>query len=145
MNTQQGNTSDQLLQEGDSFRHTFRFNQEEVVRFAALTGDTNPLHLDHDYAASTIFKKPIMHGFLAGSIFTRVFGTLFPGQGTIYQKQSLEFKRPMFVDTEYEAIFTIKSINRAKHQAVVETRIIDAQTRKETIAGEASILHTQLL
>jgi acyl dehydratase len=145
MNTEQGNTSGQLLQEGDTFAYTFRFSQEEVVRFAALTGDTNPLHLDNIYAASTIFKKPIMHGFLAGSIFTRVFGTMFPGTGTIYQRQQLEFKRPMFVDTNYEAIFTIKSINKTKHQAVVETRIIDAQTRKETITGEAGIMHTHLL
>ena len=101
------------------------------------------MHLDENFAANTIFKKPIMHGFLGGSIFSKVFGTLFPGEGTIYLKQSMEFLRPMFVDVMYEAIFTVKEILEEKHKAVIETIIRDKDTKKETIKGEALVMNNE--
>ena len=72
---------------GLSYEHEFSFSQDSVKRFAEVTGDNNPIHLDSVYAATTPFKKPIMHGFLSGSIFSKVFGTIYPGEGTIYLKQ----------------------------------------------------------
>src|SRR6478752_7093968 len=94
------------VENGAVYTHGFSFSQEEVNRFAEVTGDCNPIHLDESYAASTAFKRPIMHGFLGGSIFSKVFGTLFPGEGTIYLKQSMSFVKPMYTDTAYEAVFT---------------------------------------
>ncbi|MCU0443829.1 MAG: MaoC family dehydratase [Microscillaceae bacterium] len=130
-----------MLEINDSFQHSFKFSQAEVVQFAQVTGDNNPIHLDTEYAQTTAFKQPIMHGFLGGSIFSKVFGTMFPGEGSIYLKQSMEFLRPMFVDTEYEATFIVKDINRDKHRATFETIIRDKATQKETIRGEALIMH----
>lgn len=129
------------VKQNDIFSHIFSFTQEEVIAFAKVTGDANPIHLDSEYAAQTIFKQPIMHGFLGGSIFSKVFGTLFPGEGTIYLKQSMEFLRPMFVDTEYEAVFTVKEIQAEKHKALIETIIKDRNTQKDTIKGEAWVMN----
>lgn len=71
------------------YTHEFSFTQDEVNRFAEVTGDKNPVHTDAAYAAKTLFRKPVMHGMLGAALFSKVFGTLFPGEGTIYLKQSL--------------------------------------------------------
>jgi acyl dehydratase len=131
-----------MLELNDFYQHNFKFTQAEVAQFAQVTGDHNPIHLDAEYAQNTPFKQPIMHGFLGGSIFSKVFGTLFPGEGSIYLKQSMEFLRPMLVDTEYEATFTVKEINREKHRATIETIIRDKKTQKETIKGEAVVMNS---
>ena len=103
------------IQLNDIYKHEFSFSQSDIVKFADVTGDKNPVHLDANYAATTMFKVPIMHGMLGASLFSKVFGTLFPGEVTIYLKQSLAFMKPMFVDTAYEAVFTVKEINNYKH------------------------------
>jgi len=73
------------------YTHEFQFSQKEVEQFAEVTGDKKHVHLNAEYASTTMFKKPIMHGMLSASLFSKVFGTLFPGEGTIYLKQSLNF------------------------------------------------------
>ncbi|WP_027002891.1 MaoC family dehydratase [Hugenholtzia roseola] len=130
-----------LLEVGNSYRLPFSYTQEQVNRFAEVTGDNNPLHSDEAYAATTPFKRPIMHGFLGGSVFSKIFGTLFPGEGTVYLSQNLRFMRPMFVDTPYEAVLTISEIDREKHRATVQTQVIDVNSGKATIEGEAIVMH----
>lgn len=131
------------IEAGTSYTHDFSFTQDEVVQFANVTGDKNPVHLDADYAAKTMFKKPIMHGFLGGSVFSKVFGTLFPGEGTIYLKQSMAFMRPMYVNTTYEVRMTIKDVNKEKHRANVETNIVDKATGDVVISGEATVMNVE--
>lgn len=123
--------------------HTFRFSQVDVQDFARVTGDTNPLHLDADFAAQTPFKRPIIHGMLGASIFTKVLGTEFPGYGSVYTGQTLEFLRPMFIDTEYEVTFTVQSINPDKHSAEILGEIRDRQTGKITTRGIAMLIHRE--
>ncbi|WP_247233581.1 MaoC family dehydratase [Telluribacter sp. SYSU D00476] len=126
-----------------SFSHAFRFTQTDVEEFARVTGDNNPLHLDAEFAATTAFKRPIIHGMLGASVFTKVLGTQFPGYGSVYLKQTLEFMRPMFVETDYEAVFTIIGINPDKHTAEISTEIFDAVTRKLTTKGVATLMHRE--
>lgn len=129
------------IEVGTIYTHEFSFTQDEVVKFAEVTGDKNPVHLDEAYAAGTMFKRPIMHGFLGGSVFSKVFGTLFPGEGTIYLKQSMAFMRPMFVNTVYEVKMTVKEVNKEKHRANVETVIADKTTGDVVISGEATVMN----
>ncbi len=130
-----------MIEVGTTYTHSFSFTQEEVVRFAEVTGDRNPVHLDEAYAATTMFKRPIMHGFLGGAVFSKVFGTLFPGEGTIYLKQSMAFMRPMYVDTTYEVRMTVKEVNKEKHRATVETLVVDVASGETTISGEATVMN----
>lgn len=132
-----------MIEQGTTYNHTFRFTQQEVELFAQVTGDKNPVHLDAEYAAKTMFKRPIMHGFLGGSVFSKVFGTLFPGEGTIYLKQSMAFMRPMFVDTDYEVRMNVKEVNKEKHRATVETVIVDKTTGDVVINGEATVMNVE--
>ncbi len=131
------------MTQGETYAYPFQFTQDDVVAFAQVSGDDNPLHLDADFAASTPFKRPIIHGILGASIFSNVIGTKFPGAGSIYVKQSLDFLRPMFVDTAYEARFEILSINADKHTAEISTEIIDAHTKKVTTKGVAVVMNRE--
>ncbi|MDI9859923.1 MaoC family dehydratase [Flectobacillus rhizosphaerae] len=124
-------------------RHKFSFTQDDVILFAKVSGDHNPLHLDAEFAANTPFKRPIIHGALASSIFSKVMGTEFPGFGSVYLKQVSEFKRPMFVDTDYEAVFTVVNIDEKKHIAEVKCEIFDVTTNKKTTDGMATIMNAE--
>lgn len=127
------------------FKHSFLITQDEVNAFAACSGDNNPIHWDADFAAQTPFKKPIIHGIFSTSIFSKYFGTINPGQGTIYLKQTVEFLRPMFVETEYEAVMLVKEIISEKNIGIFDCKIIDKTTGKTTIKGEATLMHKEKL
>ncbi len=130
---------------GDTHKTIITYTQEDVEKFAELSGDNNPLHLDDEYAAKTIFKKPIIHGFLSASIFSKILGVEFPGEGTIYLKQTLNFLKPMFVDTNYEAILTVSEIDSKKHRALIKTNITNQRNGKKVLAGEALIQNENVL
>lgn len=134
-----------MLSVRDSYTTTFSFNQSEVNTFAELTGDTNPLHLDKEFAATTTFKKPIIHGFLSASIFSRVLGTQFPGNGSVYLSQKMDFLRPMFVEEEYQADFVISEIDSKRKTAIIKTTIKSLESNKITVRGEAKIMHQELI
>jgi acyl dehydratase len=131
-----------MLQIGEKYIHTFSYTQEQVNAFAEVTGDKNPVHLDKEYAEKTIFKQPIAHGMLGASILSKVFGTIFPGEGTIYLNQTLNFLRPMFVEQQYEAIFEVKEIIPEKNKAIIST-IIQNNEGKSVLSGEATIMNLE--
>ena len=66
-----------------------KISDQDIAAFAELSGDVNPVHLSDDFAAGTIFKRRIAHGFLTGSLFSTVLGTKLPGPGCIYLSQSM--------------------------------------------------------
>jgi len=132
-----------MLKQGDTYEVVFQYSQEEVEAFAKVTGDHNPVHLDEAYAATTSFKKPIMHGFLAGSVFSRILGTEFPGPGTVYLSQQMSFRRPMYVETAYKAIVTVSQIMESRHMAKLETQIVDVARGKAHLTGEAMVMNSE--
>lgn len=129
------------MKKDEVFVYEFQFSQKDVEEFARVTGDNNPVHLNPDYASKTMFKRPIMHGMLGASLFSKVFGTLFPGEGTIYLKQSLNFLKPMYVDTPYIAEFRVKEVITDKNRAIVETLIKDKLSQNICTSGEALIMN----
>lgn len=110
---------------GEHFNHSFTFTQEDVRRFAEITRDVNPVHLDEAFAAATPFRRPILHGFLSGSVFSKIFGTIFPGPGSVYLSQEMQFKRPMYPGERYVATFTILETDPSKGILVIEGKIAD--------------------
>lgn len=131
-----------MINIGDTFEHSFSFTQEDVVLFAKVTGDNNPVHLDEVYAANTIFKRPIIHGMLGATVFSKVFGTMFPGEGTIYLNQNIQFLRPMLVDTNYIAQFEVIEIDREKHRATITTIVLNEEGKK-VVDGSAILMHSE--
>ncbi len=124
---------------GQTYSYPFTISQEQVKAFAELSGDTNPIHLDSEYAKNTIFKKTIIHGYLGSSVFSKVLGTMFPGEGTIYLSQNLKFHLPMHTANLYTADFLITEILPEKHRAVVKTTIRLASDNTLITSGEALI------
>lgn len=124
-----------------TFSTNFSFSQQDVTDFARVTGDNNPVHLDEEFASKTIFKTRIMHGMLGACVFSKVFGTLFPGEGTIYLSQSVNFLKPMYVDVIYEAHFEVMEILE-KNRARISTTILTNEGKK-VVVGEAVVMNIE--
>ena len=81
---------------GQSFSFKRAFSEDDVLTFADLVGDQNPLHTDPVYASKTSFGKPIVHGMLVASLFSTLVGMLCPGEKCLYLGQSIKFTKPVF-------------------------------------------------
>ena len=127
-----------MIKVNDTYMYDIQFNQSDVNTFAQITGDHNPIHLDADFAAKTIFGKPIVHGFFSASVFSMVFGTKFPGEGTIYLYQDMKFLTPVFVDVPYKAKFEVLEVNREKHIGIIKC-LLEDETGKIVIEGSAKL------
>jgi acyl dehydratase len=132
-----------MYQIGDSHEVDFSFTQDEVNEFCKISGDFNPLHWDNEYALTTSFKRPIIHGALIASVFSRVMGMEFPGQGSVYLKQTSEFKRPLYIGIIYTARFKIENINTEKHTAEIKTQVFDREKGKLMVDGMATAMHLE--
>lgn len=120
------------------FSYPFCFFGKDLNTYADATGDRNLIHLDDNIAQSFGFKSRIVHGMLAGSVFSKVFGTLWPGTGTIYLEQSMKFLRPLYLNTEYLATFEVIEI-QPKNKAVIKTQIVCKGKADVLIDGIARI------
>ena len=74
------------------------FSLEEVIDYAKLTGDNNPLHVDSEYAKESRFGENIVHGMFVMGVISKILGTVLPGNGTIYLGQDVRFKKPVYVN-----------------------------------------------
>ncbi len=130
-----------MIQIGDVYKHGFSYTQDEVDIFAKVSGDTNPLHVNAEYAATSMFGKRIMHGYLGACVFTKIFGTQLYWDGNVYLKQSLVFLKPMYAGQKYEAVITVKEIFAEKNRILFETQIFEEGTENLCTTGEAVILN----
>ncbi|MSQ79601.1 MAG: MaoC family dehydratase [Flavobacteriaceae bacterium] len=130
-----------MIKIGETFIHSFLYSQEQVNTFAQVSGDTNPLHTDAEYAKSSMFGRCIMHGYLGGCVFTKLFGTLFYADGNIYMSQSMKFMKPMYADQKYEARLEVLEVDYIKNRAKIKTEIFDPETGDCTTIGEAMLLN----
>lgn len=117
---------------GQQASFTKTFTDEDVQRFVAITGDTNPLHLDDAFAAKTRFGRRVVHGMLAASIFSTMVGMLLPGTGAVYRAQTLRFLLPVYVGDTVTAHFVVSSVDCVKHRLEIDAWI-------ENEAGERVI------
>jgi 3-hydroxybutyryl-CoA dehydratase len=121
------------------FEHEFQFSKQDIFKFAELSGDSNPIHVDEDFAKTTLFGKNILHGFLGASVISKVLGVDCPGKGTIYLKQSLSFRAPMFPDIKYKVVVRLIESNKDKFTLLFDTSVLDASTGEICILGEALV------
>lgn len=91
-----------------------RVTAEDILVFAAVSGDLNPAHLDPAYAATTPFRQTIAHGLFAGAVLSALLGTRFPGPGTIYLNQSLSFRKPVYIGDELTVTATVSGRDEVK-------------------------------
>jgi 3-hydroxybutyryl-CoA dehydratase len=89
----------------------------DVVGFAQLTGDRNPIHLSEHFAARTSFGKRIAHGLYTASLISAVLGTRLPGPGAIYISQTLNFRAPVRIGDTVTVTVTVAELIAAKSRA----------------------------
>lgn len=92
-------------------------NSDDVVGFAAVTGDRNPIHLSEHFAAKTPFGTRIAHGLYTASLISAVLGTRLPGPGAIYISQTLNFRAPVKIGDTVEVVVTVAELVPAKFRA----------------------------
>ncbi|MBI5929560.1 MAG: MaoC family dehydratase [Chloroflexi bacterium] len=123
---------------GMSANRTKTFSDEDVRLFAQLTGDTNPVHLDATYAATTVFGRRIVHGMLTSALISAVLANDLPGPGTIYLGQNLKFKKPVFIGDTITATVIISQV-RAERKIVTFETTCTNQNGEVVIEGEATV------
>lgn len=123
---------------GDKASLSRVFTREEVIQFAGLSMDRNPIHLDEEFAAASIFGGPIVHGMLVASLFSGLIGVELPGEGSIYLGQSLSFKGPVPVGQEVTASVEIVKIRADKPIVTLRTVCVNSDGQV-VIEGEAVI------
>jgi 3-hydroxybutyryl-CoA dehydratase len=109
----------------------------DVKKFAGISGDNNPVHMDELYAENSRYKKRIAHGLLSASFFSALFGTRLPGKGCVYVTQNLNFKRPVYLGDTVTATVTVTDINIDKKRVFFET--VCTVKNKKVIDGSAEL------
>ena len=113
-------------------------SEVDIVSFAELSGDKNPVHLDAAYAATTMFKERIAHGMLSAAYISAVFGMKLPGPGAIYISQTLNFKAPVKIGDTVVTTVKLIELNPEKKRAKFET--VCAVNGKPVLQGEAQLM-----
>jgi 3-hydroxybutyryl-CoA dehydratase len=126
------------LSVGQSAERVHTVGEADIVAFAAVTSDNNPVHLDADYAATTPFGERIAHGMLSAGYISAVLGTQLPGPGAIYLSQALRFKRPVKIGDAVTARATVTQIDAAKARVTLAT--VCLVNNKPVVDGEAVVM-----
>lgn len=127
------------IQIGTSASLSKTITQEDVLKFADVTNDYNPVHVDPDFAAQSMFKKQIAHGMISAGLISAVLGTQLPGMNTIYMGQDLSFKNPVFLDDTLTA--TVECIDKHERRHVLTFKtMVTNQDGKVVTEGSAKVL-----
>lgn len=110
----------------------------DILAFAEVTGDWNPVHLDTEYAARTVFREPIAHGMLTAGYISAVFGSQMPGPGAIYVSQTLNFRAPVRIGDQVVARVRVMELYPAKRRARFDC--VCEVAGKTVLEGEAVLM-----
>jgi len=129
----------QALEVGQSASFTKQITNKDVLLFAEVSGDDNPVHVNEEYAQTTMFKGRIVHGALVASLFSKILGTQLPGYGTIYLGQESRFMKPVRLDETITATVTIIEIIAEKNRVILET-VARNSAGEVVVTGKATVL-----
>ncbi len=109
------------LKTGMSTSYGRTVTETDIANFAGVSGDTNPLHLNAEFAATTRFKQRIAHGMLSAAYISTLIGTRLPGPGCLYISQSLRFVAPVRIGDTVIATATVTDIDTARRRVKLST------------------------
>jgi acyl dehydratase len=130
------------FQPGDQASRTTTITDEMIQSFAVLTADTNPVHLDDAYAATTRFGRRIAHGMIAAGLISAALANDLPGPGTVYLSQTLQFKAPVFPGDTITTTVEVKTVRPDKPIVTLGT-VCKNQNGVVVLEGEAVVLAGQ--
>ncbi len=126
------------LREGQSASLAKTITEADILLFAAVSTDTNPVHIDADAAAQSQFGERIAHGMLSAGLISAVLGTRLPGPGTIYLGQTLRFRAPVRIGATVTATVEITALDPERKRATLKT--VCTVAGKTVIDGEATVM-----
>ncbi|HEY2447057.1 MAG TPA: MaoC family dehydratase [Rhizomicrobium sp.] len=115
--------------------------ERDIALFGEISGDTNPVHFDEDFASKTPFKGRIAHGVLGASFISTVLGMEMPGPGTIFLGLNIRFKAPVHIGDTVTAICTVREVVAEKRRVVFDCACKVGDT--VVIEGEATVMPPQ--
>lgn len=127
------------LKIGDSFSTSRKVTDELVRKFAEVSGDYNPIHLDEEFAKTTRFGRRIAHGMLSGAFISAVLGYEFKERKIVYLSQTMKFTAPVYLDDTVTATATVAAIREDKGIVMLET-ICTNQDDEVLVKGEAAVM-----
>ncbi len=129
----------QIVKVGQRASMRKTITEADVVLFGCVTGDMNPLHTDDIAAQDSRFGKRIAHGMIGAGLISAVLGMQMPGPGTIYIKQTLNFRRPIYINDTVTTTVEVKEIRADKPIATMITTITN-QSGDLVLEGESLVL-----
>src|SRR4051812_35422588 len=127
------------LKIGDKFSTTREITDELIRKFAELSGDHNPIHLDEEFAAKTRFGRRIAHGMLSGAFISAVLGFEFKERKIVYLSQTMKFTAPAFIGDTITTAATVSRIREERGIVFLDT-ICTNQNGEVTMTGEAVVM-----
>lgn len=127
------------LKIGDQFSTSREVTDEVIRKFAEVSGDFNPIHLDEEFAKSTRFGRRIAHGMLSGAFISAVLGNEFRERKIVYLSQTMKFVAPVFIGDTVTATGTITNIREDKNIVTLET-VCTNQNGETLVNGEAAVM-----
>ncbi|WP_337868233.1 MaoC family dehydratase [Meiothermus sp.] len=129
---------------GDSASYSQTIGEAHIAHFIGAVGDTNPLHVDAEFAKKSRFGQRIAQGILVAGLISTAIGTKLPGVGAVYLGQNLRFLRPTYIGDTITATITVKTIREDKPILTLET-ICTNQHGEQVITGEATVLYEEVI
>jgi 3-hydroxybutyryl-CoA dehydratase len=123
---------------GDAPSFSKTVTESDIVSYAGLTGDFNPIHIDAEYARESMFKERIAHGMLVSGFISTVLGTQLPGPNSIYLGQTLEFKLPVKIGDTVTAEVTVAEKRDDKRILKLKTTV--SNQRGELVVDGSAVV-----
>ncbi len=127
------------VQVGEKASFTKTITETDVILFAGSTGDMNPFHINEEYARQTRFGKRIAHGMLVTGLISAVMGMKLPGPGTIYLRQELDFRQPVYIGDTITAVAEVLHVREDKPIVTLSTNCYN-QNDVIVVEGKAVVL-----
>jgi 3-hydroxybutyryl-CoA dehydratase len=124
---------------GEQASFSKTITEADIVAYAGITGDFNPLHVDEEYAKTTRFGGRIAHGLLTAGLLSTVLGMRLPGPGAIYLSQRLEFRRPVHIGDTITATAEVTNYAPEKRIVTLKTDCTN-QRGEQVLTGEAVLM-----
>ena len=129
----------EMLEIGQSGSYTRTLTERDLILFATVSGDHNPIHLDQEYANSTQFGERIAHGMWTGSLISAALAMVLPGPGGIYRGQELKFLHPVKLNDTVTVQLEVLEKNDRTKSAVIATNVVN-QDGKFIVKGKATVM-----